>query len=53
MNDSKILRIGAGAAWWGDRIEPAALNAEHGRLDYLCFETMAEATVSIRSFASL
>ena len=46
MNDSKILRIGAGAAWWGDRIEPAALNAEHGRLDYLCFETMAEATVS-------
>ncbi len=46
MNDSKILRIGAGAAWWGDRIEPAALNAERGRLDYLCFETMAEATVS-------
>lgn len=46
MNDSKILRIGAGAAWWGDRIEPVALNAEHGRLDYLCFETMAEATVS-------
>lgn len=45
MNDSKILRIGAGAAWWGDRIEPAALNAERGRLDYLCFETMAEATV--------
>jgi len=46
MNDSKILRVGAGAAWWGDRIEPAALNAERGRLDYLCFETMAEATVS-------
>ncbi|MBL5977978.1 DUF1446 domain-containing protein [Comamonas sp. NyZ500] len=46
MNDRKILRIGAGAAWWGDRIEPAALNAERGRLDYLCFETMAEATVS-------
>lgn len=43
---SKILRIGSGAAWWGDRIEPAALNAERGRLDYLCFETMAEATVS-------
>jgi hypothetical protein len=42
----KTLRIGAGAAWWGDRIEPAALNAEKGDLDYLCFETMAEATVS-------
>ena len=40
------IRIGAGAAWWGDRVEPAALNAERGNLDYLCFETMAEATVS-------
>lgn len=43
---TKILRIGSGAAWWGDRVEPAALNAESGDLDYLCFETMAEATVS-------
>ena len=40
------LRIGAGSAWWGDRISPAALNAAKGDLDYLCFETMAEATVS-------
>ncbi len=40
------VRIGAGAAWWGDRISPAALNAAEGDLDYLCFETMAEATVS-------
>lgn len=40
------LRIGSGAAWWGDRLEPARLNAEQGDLDYLCFETMAEATVS-------
>ncbi|HEY0164756.1 MAG TPA: acyclic terpene utilization AtuA family protein, partial [Sphingomicrobium sp.] len=43
---SKTIRIGSGAAWWGDRVEPAALNAEAGQLDYLCFETMAEATVS-------
>jgi hypothetical protein len=42
----KTIRIGSGSAWWGDRIEPAALNAEQGQLDYLCFETMAEATVS-------
>jgi hypothetical protein len=41
-----MLRIGAGSAWWGDRIEPARLNAERGDLDYLCFETMAEATIS-------
>jgi hypothetical protein len=27
-------------------VEPAKLNAEQGQLDYLCFETMAEATVS-------
>ncbi len=43
---SKTIRIGAGSAWWGDRIEPAKLNAEQGDLDYLCFETMAEATIS-------
>ena len=40
------LRIGAGSAWAGDRISPAALSAEQGDLDYLCFETMAEITVS-------
>lgn len=40
------IRIGSGSAWWGDRIEPAQRNAESGNLDYLCFETMAEATVS-------
>lgn len=40
------IRIGAGSAWWGDRVEPAALSAKKGKLDYLCFETMAEATVS-------
>jgi hypothetical protein len=43
---TRVLRIGAGSAWWGDRIEPAALNATKGDLDYLCFETMAEATIS-------
>ena len=43
---SKTIRIGAGSAWWGDRVEPAGLNAERGELDYLCFETMAEATIS-------
>lgn len=42
----ETIRIGGGSGWWGDRIEPARLNAEKGDLDYLCFETMAEATVS-------
>lgn len=40
------IRIGTGAGWWGDRIEPAAALVTYGELDYLCFETMAEATVS-------
>ena len=40
------VRLASGAAWWGDRISPAAAVAEHGDLDYLCFETMAESTVS-------
>jgi hypothetical protein len=40
------IRVGAGSGWWGDRVEPAAPRAEKGDLDYLCFETMAEATVS-------
>jgi hypothetical protein len=43
---SRVLRVGAGSAWWGDRVEPARLSAEQGDLDYLCFETMAEATIS-------
>jgi hypothetical protein len=42
-----MVRIGAGAAWMGDRIDPARLNAEKGGLDYLSFETMAELTVSL------
>jgi len=47
MNDKAgRLRIGSGSGWWGDRIDPARWNAERGALDFLCFETMAEATVS-------
>jgi len=41
-----MLKIGTGSGWWGDRISPAVDLAEKGDLDYLCFETMAEATVS-------
>ena len=44
-SERTMIRIGAGCAWWGDRIEPAARVADEA-LDYLCFETMAEATVS-------
>lgn len=43
---AQTIRIGTGSGWWGDRIEPAAAVVEKGALDFLCFETMAEATVS-------
>ncbi len=43
---AQTIRIGCGSGWWRDRIEPAVVNAREGKLDFLCFETMAEATVS-------
>ncbi|MGN3967119.1 acyclic terpene utilization AtuA family protein, partial [Burkholderia gladioli] len=36
------VRLGAGAGYSGDRIEPAVELAEHGALDYLVFECLAE-----------
>lgn len=41
------IRIGAGAGYSGDRIEPAVELAEHGRLDYLVFECLAERTIAL------
>ncbi|MGF6733386.1 hypothetical protein OKW50_005531 [Paraburkholderia youngii] len=43
----RIVRIGAGAGYSGDRIEPALELAEHGHLDYLVFECLAERTIAI------
>lgn len=47
------VRIGAGAGYSGDRIEPAAELAEHGNLDYLIFECLAERTIAIGQQARL
>ncbi|WP_043227589.1 acyclic terpene utilization AtuA family protein, partial [Burkholderia glumae] len=41
------IRLGAGAGYSGDRIEPAVELAEHGALDYLIFECLAERTIAI------
>lgn len=41
------IRIGAGAGYSGDRIEPAVELAAHGALDYLVFECLAERTIAI------
>ncbi|EKG40717.1 acyclic terpene utilization AtuA family protein [Pseudomonas syringae] len=43
----KTIRIGSGAGYSGDRIEPAIELAEHGELDYLVFECLAERTIAL------
>jgi hypothetical protein len=40
------MRIGAGAGFAGDRIDPARDLAEHGRLDAIAFECLAERTLA-------
>lgn len=41
------VRIGAGAGYSGDRIEPAVELAEKGSLHYLVFECLAERTIAL------
>ncbi len=43
----ELLRIGTGAGFSGDRIEPAVDLAENGALDYLVFECLAERTIAL------
>lgn len=43
----KQIRIGSGAGFADDRVEPAVELAEHGRLDYLVFECLAERTIAL------
>ncbi len=40
-------RIGSGAGYAGDRIDPAQALAERGRLDALVFECLAERTIAL------
>jgi len=42
----QVVRIGAGAGFAGDRIDPARDLAERGNLDYLIFECLAERTLA-------
>jgi hypothetical protein len=41
------LRIGAGAGFQGDRIEPAVVLAAQGELDYLVLECLSERTTAL------
>ena len=47
------VRIGCGAGYAGDRIEPAVELAERGRLDYLVFECLAERTIALAQLRRL
>ncbi|TLU73336.1 acyclic terpene utilization AtuA family protein [Lichenicoccus roseus] len=47
----RTVRIGAGAGYSGDRIEPALELAGHGALDFLVFECLAERTVALAQLA--
>ena len=47
----RTLRIGAGAGYSGDRIEPAIELAEQGDLDVLVFECLAERTIALAQLA--
>ncbi|WP_291568884.1 MULTISPECIES: acyclic terpene utilization AtuA family protein [unclassified Clostridium] len=43
----KKIRIGSGAGYAGDRIEPAVEIMEKGNVDYIIFECLAERTIAI------
>ena len=43
----KRLRIGSGAGFSGDRLEPAVLLAERGDIDFLALECLGERTVAL------
>src|SRR5438132_3878153 len=45
--EMKEVRLGAGLAFWGDTVQPAAEMAQRGNIDYLCCDHLAELTMSI------
>jgi hypothetical protein len=49
----RTIRIGAGAGYSGDRIEPAIELVEKGDLDYLVFECLAERTIALAQQARM
>src|ERR1700736_6003366 len=49
----QTIRIGSGAGYSGDRIEPAVELAEKGEIDYLVFECLGERTVALAQQARM
>lgn len=49
----RTIRIGSGAGYSGDRIEPAVELAKKGDIDYLVFECLGERTVALAQQARM
>ena len=49
----RTIRIGSGAGYSGDRIEPAVELAEKGNIQYLVFECLGERTVALAQQARM
>lgn len=47
METVKSIRIGSGAGYSGDRIEPAIDLLKNGNLDFIIFECLAERTIAL------
>ncbi len=43
----RTIRIGSGAGYGGDRIEPAVAVMEKGAIQYIIFECLAERTIAL------
>ena len=41
------IRIGCGAGFSGDRLDPAIILTQNGKLDYLVLECLAERTIAL------
>jgi hypothetical protein len=52
-DDVRTIRIGSGAGYSGDRIEPAVELAEKGEIEYLVFECLGERTVALAQQARM
>ena len=49
----KTIRIGSGAGYAGDRLEPSLELIEKGNLDYISYECLAERTIALGQQAKL
>jgi hypothetical protein len=49
----RTIRIGSGAGYSGDRVEPAVELAEKGNIEYLVFECLGERTVALAQQARM